>query len=63
MPVMVFHGEQDDLIPIDMGRELFEAANEPKAFYAIRGAGHNDTYGVGGVPYFDALRAFVNRTE
>ncbi len=62
-PVMVLHGDQDDLIPIDMGRALFEAANEPKAFYSIRGAGHNDTYAVGGVPYFDALRAFVNRTD
>ena len=62
-PVMVLHGDQDDMIPIEMGRELFEAANEPKAFYAIRGASHNDTYAVGGVPYFDALRAFVNRTD
>ena len=62
-PVMVLHGDQDDLIPFDMGRALFEAANEPKAFYAIRGAEHNDTYAVGGVPYFDALRAFVNRTD
>ena len=62
-PVMVLHGDQDDMIPIEMGRELFEAANEPKAFYTIRGARHNDTYAVGGVPYFDALRAFVNRTD
>ena len=62
-PVMVLHGDQDDMIPIEMGRELFEAANEPKAFYAISGASHNDTYAVGGVPYFDALRAFVNRTD
>ena len=62
-PVMVLHGDQDDMIPIEMGRELFEAANEPKAFYAIRGASHNDTYAVGGAPYFDALRAFVNRTD
>ena len=62
-PVMVLHGDQDDIIPIEMGRELFEAANEPKAFYAIKGASHNDTYAVGGVPYFDALRAFVNRTD
>ena len=62
-PVMVLHGDQDYMIPIEMARELFEAANDPKAFYAIRGAGHNDTYAVGGAPYFDALRAFVNRTD
>ena len=62
-PVMVLHGDQDYTVPIELGRALFEAANEPKVFYVIKGAGHNDTYDVGGVAYFDALRAFVNRTD
>ena len=58
-PIMVLHGDRDDLIPFDIGRELFEAANEPKRFYAIEGAAHNDTYLVGGGLYFDALRQFL----
>ena len=36
-----------------------EAANEPKLFYTIEGAGHNDTYVVGGREYFRALREFL----
>jgi len=59
VPLLVLHGDQDEVIPFEAGRKLFEAANEPKRFYTIRGAGHNDTYIVGGREYFRALREFV----
>ena len=58
-PIMVIHGDADEIVPFEMGRELFEAANHPKRFYAIGGAGHNDTYLVGGEPYLEALVSFV----
>ena len=58
-PVMVLHGDSDDIVPFEMGREVFEAAREPKRFYRIPGAGHNDTYAVGGGPYLDALGSFL----
>ena len=58
-PLMIIHGDRDDTVPIELARELFEAANEPKRFYTIEGADHNDTYWVGGETYFDALRRFV----
>jgi hypothetical protein len=58
-PVMVLHGDRDEIVPFELGEELFEAASEPKTFYRIRGAVHNDTYHVGGESYFEALREFV----
>ena len=58
-PIMVLHGDSDEIVPFEMGREVFEAASEPKRFYIIRGAGHNDTYAVGGAPYLDALGSFL----
>ncbi len=58
-PLLVLHGDRDDVVPFAAGRELFEAANEPKEFYTIRGAGHNDTYLVGGEEYFGVLRRFM----
>ena len=42
MPLLIVHGDQDDLISIAMGRRLFELAIPPKAFIAIAGGGHND---------------------
>ena len=42
-PVLQSHGTADDLVPIEMGRRLFEAApSEQKRFFEIRGGGHND---------------------
>ena len=58
-PVLVLHGDRDDIVPFEMAEELFAAAPEPKRFYPIRGASHNDTYAAGGESYFDALREFV----
>jgi fermentation-respiration switch protein FrsA (DUF1100 family) len=41
-PLFIFHGADDLLIPFVLGRELFEAAPEPKTWLTIEGAGHND---------------------
>jgi fermentation-respiration switch protein FrsA (DUF1100 family) len=41
-PVLIIHGEADDIVPIRYGRALFEAAREPKEAAWIRGAGHED---------------------
>ncbi|MCG8603538.1 alpha/beta hydrolase [bacterium] len=59
MPVLVLHGSRDRTVPYGLGRKLFEAANEPKHFYEIVDADHNDTYLVGGQPYFDELLRFI----
>lgn len=58
-PLLVLHGDRDDVVPLEAGKKLFEGAREPKVFYTIRGAGHNDTYVAGGKEYFRVLREFV----
>ena len=58
-PLLVFHGELDEIVPHRMGKELFERAPQPKSFYSITGAGHNDTYGAGGAAYWQRWRALV----
>ncbi len=62
-PVMVIHGDRDDIVPFEMGERLYEAAPEPKRFYRVRGASHNDTHMVGGDAYFEALREWVVDSE
>jgi fermentation-respiration switch protein FrsA (DUF1100 family) len=59
VPLLVLHGDRDDVIPYEQGRRLYEAANQPKTFYTIRGARHNNTYIVGDRPYFDAWARFL----
>ena len=55
-PVLVVHGERDEVTPVGHGRALYEAAAEPKRLLIIAGARHNDVPDVGGRAYFDALR-------
>lgn len=59
VPLLIFQGDRDNIVPEKMARRLFERANEPKTFYLIPGAGHNDTYDVGGREYWDAWRRFL----
>jgi fermentation-respiration switch protein FrsA (DUF1100 family) len=61
IPVLCMHGTRDGTIPFGLGKKLFNAANEPKQFYEIEGANHNDTYIVGGTEYLEQARTFVIR--
>jgi uncharacterized protein len=58
-PVLVFHGDADRLVPTAMGRDVAAAAAGPVELVLIHGAGHNDTYDVGGKAYRDKVWAFV----
>jgi fermentation-respiration switch protein FrsA (DUF1100 family) len=59
VPLLVLHGDHDDVVPYEQGKKVFAAAREPKEFYTIKGATHNDTYIVGGDGYFQRLSRFV----
>ncbi len=41
-PVLISHGEHDEVIPFAQGKALFAAANEPKRFVSLGATGHND---------------------
>ena len=59
-PVMVAHSRNDEIIPYDEGRKIFEAAPEPKKFFEMRG-GHNDGFITSGTSYVKALKSFINK--
>jgi fermentation-respiration switch protein FrsA (DUF1100 family) len=59
IPILLIHGAHDSIIPIGLGRKLFNAANEPKDFYEIPNADHNDTFFMGGDDYFARIDHFV----
>jgi uncharacterized protein len=40
VPVLMVHGEEDDVIPISSAKRLFELANEPKTFMRVPGGNH-----------------------
>src|SRR5438034_518937 len=58
-PVLLLHGTADRLAPTAMGMAVAAAAASPVEVVLIHGAGHNDTYDVGGREYRDKLWGFV----
>jgi pimeloyl-ACP methyl ester carboxylesterase len=59
-PLLVIHGDQDDLIPIEMGQRVFDHATVEKQFVVIRGAGHNDIIQVNRHRFFSAIGELLN---
>jgi fermentation-respiration switch protein FrsA (DUF1100 family) len=62
MPVLIIHGDRDQIIPFQLGEQVFAAALSPKEFYRVHEADHNNLYSVGGTEYFRRLRQFVQQT-
>lgn len=44
VPLLVAHGDRDEIVPFALGVRLFEAAPEPKRFLRVEGAHHNDVF-------------------
>jgi hypothetical protein len=58
-PVWVSHGTRDVVIPVRMGRQVFQAARRPGELLIVDGAGHNDVADIGGERYWRWLTAAV----
>jgi len=50
-PLLVLHGDRDEIVPLDQGQALFEAASEPKRIRVFSGLGHNDLIARAGREY------------
>jgi fermentation-respiration switch protein FrsA (DUF1100 family) len=58
-PLLVTVGSADTLIPPGDSQALFEKAPDPKAFFTVEGAGHNDIQVLGGEAYWERLRTWL----
>jgi hypothetical protein len=56
-PVLILHGEQDGVIPVEMGRRIYRAANEPKRIEVFPQGAHEDLFGHGA---WEKTRSFVD---
>lgn len=56
-PVWVAHGDQDRLIPCEMGKDVFEAAKIKGELIVVSGASHGDVASKGGVDYWQWMKS------
>jgi fermentation-respiration switch protein FrsA (DUF1100 family) len=61
VPLLVIHGREDSVVPFVHGENVFAAAPEPKEFYAVAGAGHDDTYVVDAAGWHETFTDFARR--
>jgi fermentation-respiration switch protein FrsA (DUF1100 family) len=57
VPLLVVHGTDDRVAPVEMGRAVATAGRG--RLIELPGAGHNDTYDLGGAAYRDSMAAFL----
>ena len=61
-PVLIAHSRDDEIVPVDHGRTLFELAGEPKAFLEMRGS-HNAGFLVSGHSYLSGIARFIKSLD
>lgn len=59
VPLLVLHGQRDQLVPLDQAQAVFAAANEPKQMVVIPGAGHLNTFAVDPAAYTEHVQRFL----
>jgi pimeloyl-ACP methyl ester carboxylesterase len=59
VPVSVAHGDEDVIIPVTMGRAVYDAARRKGGWLLVRDAGHNDVAIVGGDSYWRWIQAAI----
>src|ERR1700730_13222635 len=57
IPILVLHGDEDDVVPISLARRLFQLANEPKTFMLVSGGKH---LVLGMTEVFPRVRAWID---
>jgi pimeloyl-ACP methyl ester carboxylesterase len=60
-PLLIIHGTADTYIKPDMAAKLFEHAREPKEFWLVEGAKHNQALQVAGEQYRQRVRTFFEQ--
>ena len=58
-PKLFLHSPEDDIVPYEEGRRLYDAAPQPKRFVDVRG-GHIDANEVDKAVFFGAIRTFLD---
>ena len=59
LPILIIHGEEDDMIPVAMANELYEAAAGEKELLIIPGAGHAQAMDKNPELFYDTIFSFL----
>ena len=61
IPMLFFHGKQDHVVPVSMGKALYEACKAPEELVLIEGADHANSALTDYAAYENAVLRFIKR--
>ena len=59
-PLLVLHGERDDIVPLSHGGPCSSPPSEPKRMHVFPGLGHNDLLPLAGAELAGMIASWVN---
>jgi uncharacterized protein len=62
-PLLIVHGEKDNILPVKYAEQMFAAAQEPKRLVKLKNSGHNDVLDSDLNEYVAALTSFLKSLE
>jgi fermentation-respiration switch protein FrsA (DUF1100 family) len=62
-PLLVLHGDRDEIVPLAQGKALFEAAPGPKRLHVFPGLGHNDLVPLAGAELGRVIAAWASSLQ
>lgn len=60
-PILIIHGDKDQVLPVEMGRELKVACLSPVRYVEIPGAGHNNISNINGRTFYGQIEEFCTQ--
>ncbi|HEY9790783.1 MAG TPA: alpha/beta hydrolase [Candidatus Obscuribacterales bacterium] len=58
-PLLIIHGQKDQVVPFRHAQRIFEEAAQPKMFVELPEAAHSDIWSVSPAAYVDAVKSFL----
>ena len=59
-PVLVIHGTEDNVMPVEHGHKVFKLANDPKELSIVEGANHGNLWDNG---LWDTVKDFLKKNK
>ena len=59
-PLLLLHGERDEIVPLSHGRALFDAAPMPRDIRVFPRLGHNDLVARGGAEFAEVIASWAS---
>jgi len=60
LPILLFHGTEDDVVPIETSDEFADALPERVTYYRVPHAGHTESWNVGPHLYESRVEGFLD---